>query len=71
MPYNKQNNNFEVKINGIFENIGKAIMEWKNSKSYTEIQGLLVDTRFLIYNYDKIGSTHKEQLITAISDIDH
>ncbi|EAJ6151352.1 LlaJI family restriction endonuclease [Campylobacter sp. CNRCH_2013_0855] len=71
MPYNKQNNNFEVKINGIFENIGKATIEWKNSKSYTEIQGLLVDTRFLIYNYDKIGSTHKEQLITAISDIGH
>ncbi|EAW7584885.1 LlaJI family restriction endonuclease, partial [Campylobacter jejuni] len=68
MPYNKQNNKFNTKIDSDFKNIGKATIKWKNHENYATIQGILVDTRFLIYNYDKISIADKEKLAKAISD---
>ncbi|ANE35399.1 type II restriction endonuclease, LlaJI family [Campylobacter iguaniorum] len=67
LPYNRLNNFFN--LNQIFENIGFAICEWRtNTKKYENIQVILVDTKFLIYNYNKVGISDKEQLVKAISN---
>ena len=66
MPYNKNNNKFSIAINGKFENIGKATMEWKNGTNCFIVQGILVDTRFLIFNYDKMSNENKNLLVEAI-----
>lgn len=50
MPYNKENNLFMLNSN--FGNIGEAVSDWKaNVKNYERIQGIVVDTRYLMYNY--------------------
>lgn len=50
MPYNKHNNPFGLRKN--YENIGYAFGEWRdNTTSFEKIQGILVDTRYLMQNY--------------------
>lgn len=52
MPYNSKENNFELTKN--FGNIGEAISEWKNNtKNYEKVQGIVVDTRYLMHHYTK------------------
>ena len=68
MPYNKNNNKFGIAINGKFENIGKATMEWKNGTNYFIVQGILVDTRFLIFSYDKMSNENKKLLVEVIQN---
>ncbi len=52
MPFNRSNN--PLKLNHIFENIGFANGEWRdNTKPYEKIQGILIDTKFLMQNYNK------------------
>lgn len=52
MPYNKINNLFGLNQN--FENIGFANGEWRsNLKTYEVIKGILIDTKFLMQNYDR------------------
>ncbi|GAA9590143.1 hypothetical protein UBN78_03480 [Helicobacter pylori] len=52
MPFNSFNN--PLKLSNIFENIGFANGEWKdNLKQYEKIQGILIDTKFLMQNYNK------------------
>ena len=51
MPYNMIDNPF--RLNGEFATIGEAISKWKSDNNkYEHIQGILVDTRFLMYNYE-------------------
>ena len=51
MPYNMKDNPF--RLNGEFATIGEAISKWKsNDNKYEHIQGILVDTRFLMHNYE-------------------
>lgn len=65
MPYNSNDNLFE--LNNIFENIGQAIGEWKSNKyNYERIQGILVDTRYLMYNYTSGSTKSIIKLIEAI-----
>lgn len=40
-------------------------MEWKNGTNYFIVQGILVDTRFLIFNYDKMSDENKKLLVEA------
>jgi hypothetical protein len=50
MPYNSAKNLFE--LNEPFGNIGVAVGEWKqNIYNYEKIQGIVVDTRYLMYHY--------------------
>lgn len=50
MPYNAADNS--LGIHGIFGNIGMAVGDWKNNvNNYEKIQGILVDTRYLMYHY--------------------
>ncbi len=52
MPFNRFNN--PLKLSNIFENIGFANGEWRdNLKPYEKIQGILIDTKFLMQNYNK------------------
>ncbi|WQX77047.1 LlaJI family restriction endonuclease [Helicobacter pylori] len=52
MPFNRFNN--LLKLGNIFENIGFANGEWRgNLKQYENIQGILIDTKFLMQNYNK------------------
>lgn len=51
MPYNMKDNPFG--LDGEFATIGEAISKWKSDNNkYEHIQGILVDTRFLMYNYE-------------------
>ncbi len=50
MPYNKENNFFE--LSSVVGNIGEAVGDWRNNKKYYErIQGIVMDTRYLMYHY--------------------
>ncbi len=52
MPFNRFNN--PLKLSNIFENIGFANGGWRdNLKKYENIQGILMDTKFLMQNYNK------------------
>lgn len=52
MPFNRFNN--PLKLNNILENIGFANGEWRdNLKQYENIQEILMDTKFLMQNYNK------------------
>lgn len=50
MPYNSMDNPFG--LNDRFVNVGEAVGEWKGDDyQYERIQGILVDVRYLMYNY--------------------
>ena len=50
MPYNMGENYF--KLNSLVGNIGEAIGDWRyNKKPYERIQGIVMDTRYLMYHY--------------------
>lgn len=52
MPFNSNNNFF--KVNSILVNIGEAVGDWrKNDKNYERIQGVMLDTKYLMKNYTK------------------
>ena len=61
MPYNKENNLFMLNSN--FGNIGEAVSDWKaNVKNYERIQGIVVDTRYLMY----IGTSDQQKKEMAV-----
>lgn len=50
MPYNAAENVFG--IHDAFCNVGMAVGNWKNNThNYEKIQGILIDTRYLMYHY--------------------
>ena len=62
MPFNKANNPFNISEN--IGNIGEAIGDWRNKMDYFEhIQGIVMDTRYLMYHY--IGNLEKEKQALA------
>lgn len=68
LPYNMSNNKFE--IHSTFGNIGEAVGNWKlNRNNYERIQGIVVDTRFLMNNYLLITDKHKNELATCIEEV--
>lgn len=65
LPYDMNSNSFE--ISSEFNKIGEAIGDWKeNANNYERIQGIVVDTRFLLYNYLTISDRHKQQFAKII-----
>lgn len=65
MPYNKFKNKFG--INGTIENVGEAVGEWKSQIfNYERIQGILIDVRYLMYNYVLVPPRTKLELTEAI-----
>jgi len=62
MPYNMAENRFG--LTGTVGNIGEAVGEWRsNKKNYERIQGIVIDTRYLMYHYT--GNPKKEKIALA------
>lgn len=62
MPYNMAKNYF--KLTSIVGNIGEAVGDWRaNRKYYERIQGIVMDTRYLMYHYT--GNPVKEKVALA------
>lgn len=80
MPFNSVNNFFiEIgadgelipSISGDMGNVGEAIGDWKpNPKKYERVQGIVMDTRFLMFNYIGLPDQQKQQLADAIQKVD-
>ena len=68
MPYNKENNLFMLSSN--IGNIGEAVSDWKtNLKNYERIQGIVVDTRYLMYNYIGTSDQQKKEMAGCIEKV--
>jgi len=51
-------------------NIGEAVGDWKpNPKNYERVQGIVLDTRFLMYNYIGMPDQQKKVLADAIEKV--
>lgn len=62
MPYNMAKNSFN--LTSVVGNIGEAVGDWRtNQKYYERIQGIVMDTRYLMYHY--IGNPMKEKVALA------
>lgn len=62
MPYNMAENRFN--LTSVVGNIGEAIGDWRyNKKYYERIQGIVMDTRYLMYHYS--GKPMKEKVALA------
>lgn len=62
MPYNMADNPFQ--LTSFVGNIGEAIGGWRyNCKCYERIQGIVMDTRYLMYHYS--GKPIKEKVVLA------
>lgn len=62
MPYNMVENPF--KLTSVVGNIGEAVGDWRNNRKYYErIQGIVMDTRYLMHHYS--GKPMKEKVALA------
>lgn len=62
MPFNMAKNFFE--IDSFVGNIGESVGDWReNKKNYERIQGIVMDTRHLMYHYS--GKPMKEKVALA------
>ena len=51
-------------------NIGEAVSDWKpNVKNYERIQGIVVDTRYLMYNYIGTSDQQKKEMAGCIEKV--
>ena len=73
MPFNQENNIFG--ITDTIGNIGEAVGDWRydfqnrKMKNYERIQGIVVDTRYLMYNYIGTPEQQKKKLIANIEQV--
>ena len=73
MPYNKVNNFFHM--SGDIGNIGEAVGDWRydnsnpHMKNYERIQGIVMDTRYLMHNYIGTPEQQKKELINCIEEV--
>ena len=67
IPFNMDGEKFPSDVP--FVNIGEAVSEWKtNEKNYEKIQGILVDTKFLMNSYRSKSTKHINELAKAIEE---
>ena len=67
LPYDMNDNKFGLQ--SIFGNFGEAVGDWKKNIHYYErVQGILVDTRFLMYNYLTTSQKFRYQLASCIEE---
>ena len=58
-------------IPGVIGNIGEAVGDWKpDPKNYERVQGIVIDTRFLMYHYLGMPDQQKRQLAEAIETVE-
>lgn len=80
LPFNRNNNpfykmdsdgNVVPDITSDIANFGEATGDWKpDPKKYERIQGIVIDTRFLMYNYVCMPDKKKLELAEAIEKVD-
>lgn len=62
MPYNSAQNPFH--LTSVVGTIGEAVADWRSNQTYYErIQGIVMDTRYLMYHY--LGNHEKEKALLA------
>ena len=67
IPYNKNQNPFNSNLTCL--NIGEGIGEWKKNKlKYEHIQGILIDIKYLMYNYTGDTKYNTLQLAKSIEN---
>lgn len=67
IPFNSHSNEFD--LHSKYENAGEAVTPWKsNDLEYEHIQTILVDTKFLIYNYKSKSKDKMLELGEAIQN---
>ena len=68
MPYNRSNNWFRV--NDLYGNVAEATGDWvdnaDNPQVYERVQGIVIDTRYILKNYDGNHEPDKALLSEAI-----
>ena len=69
MPYNKANNEFGTSEK--LANVAEAIPDWRKETkteldNYEKIQGIVLDVRHLMYNYESKHQKDKEELVRQI-----
>lgn len=80
MPFNSAENGFWTLdttgnivpgFTGDIGNVAEAIGDWKpDPKKYERVQGIVMDTRFLMYNYIAMPDQQKKLLAEAIEKVD-
>lgn len=80
LPFNKEDNPFYKidsdgnavsDVTSDIANFGEATGDWKpDPKKYERIQGIVMDTRFLMYNYVGMPDKKKNELADAIEKVD-
>ncbi len=67
MPYNKDDNKFSK--NGVYANVAEATGDWVVSpEPHQRIQGIVIDTRYLLKNYDGNHDADKKELSIIIEE---
>ena len=73
MPYNKEDNLFLLSDD--MGNIGEAVGDWRwratepHMHNYERIQGIVIDTRYLMYNYIGMPESQKKRLMAYIEKV--
>ncbi len=73
MPFNREDNLFSLSDN--IANIGEAVGDWRydpsnpKMKNYERIQGIVMDTRYLMYNYIGTPEQQKKELASCIEKV--
>ena len=68
IPFNMENED-KFHSDEPFVNIGEAVSQWrKNEKNYEHIQGILVDTKFLMNSYRSKSTSNINKLAKFIED---
>lgn len=68
MPYNMAKNYFN--LTAFVGNIGEAVGDWRHNKKYYErIQGIVIDTRYLMYHYSGKPIKEKAALAESIESV--
>jgi hypothetical protein len=68
MPFNKSNNEFKIRQN--YCNVAEATGDWiKNPDIFERIQGIVVDTRYLLKNYYGNHNLDKELISLEIEKV--
>lgn len=80
LPFNSKDNQFWVLddmgnivpgFTGNIGNVAEAVGDWKSDpKKYERVQGIVMDTRFLMYNYIAMPDQQKKLLADAIEKVD-
>lgn len=73
MPYNKNDNKFGLTAN--IGNIGEAVGDWRiapsnpGMKKFERIQGIVMDTRYLMHHYAGTSNQQKKELADCIEKV--